>query len=125
MTVATRTSDTLIGSVRELITQTERVARAEAQATISHVVDLALANVRRGGVLAVSLLFGVCAGAYAIFAAYLALATRIAPWCAALIVAGGSALIAALTSWMGSRGGSPLKAGSLEVAERLAPGSAP
>jgi Putative Actinobacterial Holin-X, holin superfamily III len=105
MATATRTSDTLIGSVRELIGQTERVARAEAQAAVSQLVDLAVASARRSGILLVGLLFGVCAAAYLIFAAYLALAERVVPWHAAMIVAAGSALLAVLLGWLGSRGG--------------------
>ena len=117
MSTATRTSDSLIGSVRELITQTERVARAEARATMSHVIDLAFASARRGSVLAVSLLFGVVAGNYAVFAGYLALSTRMEPWRAALVVAGALGAVAAVLGWLGLRGKSPLKSGLSDLAE--------
>jgi Putative Actinobacterial Holin-X, holin superfamily III len=91
-----RPSETLMGAMRELLEQSERVARAETRVAASRVVDIAQGGAKRGSLAAVAVVLASCSLLYLIHAAYLALATRIAPWIAALCIALGCALIAAV-----------------------------
>jgi cytochrome c biogenesis protein CcdA len=98
-----RASETLMGVMRELIGQSERVARAEARVAASRLRDVAQSGAKRGALFALSAVFGGTAMLYLLFAAFLSLARVMPGWQAALILAGSCVVIALGLAWVASR----------------------
>ncbi len=106
----------LLGAMRELVAQSERLARAEARVVASRVTDAAQASARR---LALAVATGVLVTlsmGFLLVAAYDALSAVVPAWQAALIVAGVALLIAALCAWGASA--SPTVSAALLSPER-------
>lgn len=89
-------AQTLMGAMRELVTQSERVARAEARVVASRLGDVARVGSRRLMLVAATAILAIAAVSFLLVAAYVALASVVAEWIAALIVAGGSLCLAGL-----------------------------
>ncbi len=100
---APRASETLMGAMRELVGQSERVARAEARVAASRLRDVARSGARRGLLIAVATFFSGSAVLYGLFAAYLSLATRMVGWQAALVIAASCVVLAMLLLGIASR----------------------
>lgn len=98
-----RASETLLSSMRELVSQSERVARAEARLTASRLGDLAQSGAKRGLLIVSAMTVAAAAIGFALHAIYLALAMHVVAWMAALIVAGGCTLLALMLAWAASR----------------------
>ncbi len=85
--------------MRELAAQSERVARAEARVVAARVGEVAQAGARRMVLIIVAAVFATLALGFLLVAAYDALSAVLPGWQAALIVAGGTLLIALLCTW--------------------------
>lgn len=96
-------SQTLLGAVRQLVAQSEAVARAEATAVVSHVADMAQAGVQRAVVYACAALALAYAVGFVLHAAYLLLLRVMPAWSAALTLAAALCSIAGLLLWVARR----------------------
>ncbi len=105
----------LMDSMREMVAQSERVARAEARVVASRVGDVAEASARRMVLYGAAALLSTLAVAFLLVAAYDALCTWVPGWQAALIVAAATSLLAALCAGIASK--SPSISGALLPAE--------
>ncbi|MBC7841600.1 MAG: phage holin family protein [Gemmatimonadaceae bacterium] len=99
MSNSPRASQTLLGAMRELVTQSERVAKAEARVMASRLGDVARVGSRRVILVASALMLAGAAVSFLLVAAYVVLAARMTNWYAALIVAGGTTCLAVLCGW--------------------------
>ncbi len=86
-------------AMRELAAQSERVARAEARVVAARVGEVAQAGARRMVLIIVAAVFATLAFGFLLVAAYDALSAVLPGWQAALIVAGGTSLIALMCTW--------------------------
>jgi Putative Actinobacterial Holin-X, holin superfamily III len=96
-------SQTLLGAVRQLVAQSEAVARAEATAAASRLADIAQAGVRRAVIYAAAALSIAYAVGFVLHAAYLLLLRVMPAWSAALTLAAALCSIAGLLLWAASR----------------------
>jgi Putative Actinobacterial Holin-X, holin superfamily III len=80
-------TDSVMGALKELVAQSERVAKAEARLAIARYTDTARLGARRVGMLVVGGGFGCFAFGYFIYAGFLGLTRVLAPWQSALVVA--------------------------------------
>ncbi len=92
----------LMGAMRELVTQSERVALAEARVVASRVGDVAQAGARRMVLVLTATMLATLALGFLLIAMYDALAIWVPGWEAALIVAGSTLLVAGLFAWSAS-----------------------
>lgn len=92
----------LMGAMRELVTQSERVALAEARVVASRVGDVAQAGARRMVLVLTATMLATLALGFLLVAMYDALAIWVPGWEAALIVAGSTLLVAGLFAWSAS-----------------------
>ena len=111
MSTAPHATQKLMGAMRELLTQSERVARAEARVVASRVGDVAQAGVRRIVLAVAAMMLATLAIGFLLIAAYDALSTHITAWQAALVVSGVSFALTALAAWAASS--SPVGTASL------------
>ncbi len=101
MRVSRRASETLLGAVRELVTQSEQVAKAEARVAVSRLGDVAVSGMRRTALLASAALVGSYAIGFVLHAVFLLLLRVMDPWIAALTVAGVLAATSGVLAWIG------------------------
>lgn len=99
-------SQTLLGAVRQLVAQSEVVARAEATVAASRIADIAQAGIRRAVIYAFAGLSVAYATGFVLHAVYLLLLHVMPAWAAALAVAVGLSSLAVLLIWSASRGSS-------------------
>ena len=111
MQTAPHAAERVMGAMRELLTQSERVARAEARVVASRVGDVAQAGARRLVLALAAMMSATLAIGFLLVAAYDALATRMPAWEAALIVSASGFVVTALLAWAAST--SPSDAPSL------------
>jgi MFS family permease len=92
-----RTStDSLMGALKELVAQSERVAKAEARLAVARYTDTARLGARRVGMFVIGGGIAGFAAGYLIYAGYLALVLIVTPWQSALIVSGVLGALSAL-----------------------------
>ncbi len=103
MSTARTPADTLMGAIKDLVAQSERVARAEVRLTIAKYTNLAQSGARRAGVAFIAAVFGVYALWFVCHAGFLGLSTVFAPWLASLITAGSLSALAAVLGFAAFR----------------------
>lgn len=92
------------GALKDLVAQSERVARAEVRLMMAEYTSSATLGIRR---LVVFIVGGVCAcfaAGYVLYAAFLALLQVLDPWKAALILGATLGLCSGVLFAAGSRG---------------------
>lgn len=99
MAGARRTSQTLMAAMTNVLSQSERLARAEARAVASRVGDLAQEGAGRAVLVVTAGMLATLGVGFLLLAAYDAMSARLPRWEAALVVAGGSLVLAALVGW--------------------------
>ena len=102
MQTAPHSAEKVMGAMRELLTQSERVARAEARVVASRVGDVAQAGMRRLVMIFAAMMCATLAIGFLLVAAYDALSTRVPGWEAALIVSAAAFVVTALLTWAAS-----------------------
>lgn len=89
-------SGSLAGELRELLTDGQRLVRAEVALAAEKGRDVLARSTRRATMFAVSAILGVSGLVYALRALYEAMVVHLDPWLAALLTAGVTWLLAGM-----------------------------
>lgn len=92
------------GALKELVAQSERVARAEVRLMMAEYTSSATLGIRRLVVFVVGGVFACFAAGYLLYAAFLALLQVLVPWEAALLLGATLGLLSGVLFAAGLRG---------------------
>ena len=102
--VETGASASPFGALKELVAQSERVARAEVRLMMAEYTSSATLGIRRLSVFVVGGVFAFFAAGYVLYAAFLALLQALAPWKAALLLGATLGVLSGVLFAAGLRG---------------------